>query len=185
MCEFHRGREREREREREKERERERERETKKLSLLSTSELSSNSLSPSLESTPPTPTSCGADSLGRPVIYSVLSLARGSRDVSSNTQHMTSVFEGAIRMLEHQKLKTSNISATSLRSESGGASPSSASASARPSPAPSASSSEGNSNKSSSNEGENAPPQPLVAEQWIWVSDMHGFVSFFSFFFPS
>ena len=136
--------------------------------------------------------SCGADPLGRPVIYSVLSLARGSRDVSSNTQHMTSVFEGAIRMMEHQRLKgigggnRGSSSASLAGSEeksnndngsgSGGASPSSPSA--PPSPVPSA---------SSSYEGNNSEAA-LVAEQWIWVSDMHGFVSFSFFqlfFFPS
>ena len=128
--------------------------------------------------------SCGADPLGRPVIY--------SRDVSSNTQHMTSVFEGAIRMMEHQRLKgigggnRGSSSASLAGSEeksnndngsgSGGASPSSPSA--PPSPVPSA---------SSSYEGNNSEAA-LVAEQWIWVSDMHGFVSFSFFqlfFFPS
>ena len=107
--------------------------------------------------------------MGRPVIYSVLSLARGSRDVSSNTQHMTSVFEGAIRMMEHQRLRGSGRSSALLAGSESGASPSSPSA--PPSPVPSASSSEGNGNSS----GQAA----LVAEQWIWVSDMHGFVSIF------
>ena len=121
-------------------------------------------------------TSCGADALGRPVIYSVLSLARGSRDVHSNTQHMTSVFEGAIRMMEHQKQKMSKRSGTSSAALGGGSGSGSGSGAASPSaplsPVPSASSSDNSSGEA-----------PLVAEQWIWVSDMHGFVSFVSFFF--
>jgi hypothetical protein len=85
---------------------------------------------------------------------------------------MTSVFEGAIRMMEHQKLRRSGTSSASLAGSEGGSGAFPSSSSAPPSPVPSASSSEGNNN---SNGGEAA----LVAEQWIWVSDMHGFVSFF------
>jgi len=101
---------------------------------------------------------------------------------------MTSVFEGAIRMMEHQKKKTmrrrnnGKSSSASLAGSSstsdGGDVDGDESSSGPPSPVPSASSSEGGKKDA----------EPLVAEQWIWFSDMLGFVSFFpfiSFFFEN
>lgn len=105
----------------------------------------------------------GADYLGRPVIYSVLALARGTRDVAENTQHMISVFEAAIRMMEHNKKKstTAMVGSTSGSSigDSGSCVDGANDAPPSPSPPPPPSN----------------PGPPPVASQWVWVSDLHGF----------
>lgn len=111
--------------------------------------------------------------MGRPVIYSVLSLARGSRDVGENVQHMVSVFEAAIRMMEHEKRKTTATTTTTRRSISSESSSSSSSSSSGGSE-----SNDNNGNNDSSPSPPSPPsPPPLVAEQWIWVSDLFGFTA--------